>query len=125
MILASSENHDDSFVLVPEEHLTHITNWPGKPTEQLIRADLAYIETEAGGAIFSTGSITFCGSLPVNNFQNNISPLLDNVFHRFLPRKRPCAIHLYGQRHAIGRWISTTAPNTVIDTYTVNPTKRI
>ena len=84
VILASSENHDDSFVLVPEEHLTHITNWPGKPTEQLIRADLAYIETEAGGAIFSTGSITFCGSLPVNNFQNNISTLLDNVFHRFL-----------------------------------------
>ena len=84
VILASSENHDDSFVLVPEEHLTHITNWPGKPTEQLIRADLAYIETETGGAIFSTGSITFCGSLPVNNFQNNISTLLDNVFHRFL-----------------------------------------
>jgi N,N-dimethylformamidase len=84
VILASSENHDDSFVLVPEEHLTHITNWPGEPAEQLIRADLAYIETETGGAIFSTGSITFCGSLPVNNFQNNISTLLDNVFHRFL-----------------------------------------
>ena len=83
-ILASSENHDDSFVLVPEEHLTHITNWPGAPKEQLIRADLAYIETETGGAIFSTGSITFCGSLPTNDFRNNISTLLDNVFHRFL-----------------------------------------
>ena len=84
MILASSENHDHSFVFVPEEHLTHITNWPGAPKEQLIRADLAYIETETGGPIFSTGSITFCGSLPTNDFRNNISTLLDNVFHRFL-----------------------------------------
>ena len=28
-ILASSEGHDDTFVLVPEELLTHLTTWPG------------------------------------------------------------------------------------------------
>jgi N,N-dimethylformamidase len=34
--------------------------------------------------VFSTGSITFCGSLPHNGFDNNISQLLENVVHRFL-----------------------------------------
>lgn len=83
-ILASSEGHSDAFVLVPEEHLTHITNWPGQPLEDLLRADMVYFETPGGGAVFSTGSITFCGSLPHNNFNNNISKLLENVVRRFL-----------------------------------------
>ena len=82
--MASSENHNDTFVLVPEEQLTHITNWAGVPNEELIRADMTYFETPSGGAVFSTGSITFCGSLPFNDFNNNISTLLSNVFNRFL-----------------------------------------
>lgn len=85
-ILASSEGHSDAFVLVPEEHLTHITNWPGQPLEDLLRADMVYFELPGGGAVFSTGSITFCGSLPHNNFDNNISKLLENVLRRFLKR---------------------------------------
>ena len=83
-IIASSEKHSESFVLVPEEHLTHITNWPGEPVEDLLRADMIYFDVPGGGAVFSTGSITFCGSLPWNNFDNNISKLLRNVFDRFL-----------------------------------------
>ena len=84
VVVASSENHNDTFVLVPEEQLTHITNWAGVPNEELIRADMTYFETPSGGAVFSTGSITFCGSLPFNDFNNNISTLLSNVFNRFL-----------------------------------------
>ena len=84
VVVASSENHNDTFVLVPEEQLTHITNWPGVPNEELIRADMVYFDTPSGGAIFSTGSITFCGSLPFNHFDNNVSKLLNNVFGRFL-----------------------------------------
>ena len=45
---------------------------------------VANAENSAGGAVFSTGSITFCGSLPFNNFDNNISKLLSNIFNRFL-----------------------------------------
>lgn len=86
-ILASSEGHSDAFVLVPEEHLTHITNWPGQPLQELLRADMVYFERPNGGAVFSTGSITFCGSLPHNNFDNNISKLLENVLRRFLKRE--------------------------------------
>ena len=83
-VLASSENHGESFVLVPEEILTHITNWPNEPEQDLLRADMVYFEVPGGGAVFSTGSITFCGSLPWNDFDNNVSTLLGNVLDRFL-----------------------------------------
>ena len=83
-ILASSETHADTFVLVPEEQLTHLTNWPGKPVEELLRADMVYFEGPAGGRVFSTGSITFCGSLLHNNSDNNISRIVANVLNRFL-----------------------------------------
>ena len=84
IILASSEGHSANFVLVPEEHLTHVTTWPGDPPQDLIRADMAFFEAPKNGAVFSTGSITFCGSLPHNGCDNNISRILENVLDRFL-----------------------------------------
>ena len=90
VVVASSENHppDAPWVLVPEEHLTHTVTWPGEPIEKLIRADLTFFETPKGGAVFSTGSITFCGSLPSDNFDNDVSRLLANVLDRFLDPER-------------------------------------
>ena len=86
IVVASSEKHQSHFVLVPEEMLTHVRTWSGEPPDELIRADMTYFETPSGGAVFSTGSITFCGSLPWNDFDNNISRLLGNVMNRFLGR---------------------------------------
>ena len=83
-ILASSEGHGPSFVLVHEEQLTHLTTWAQQPQRELTHADLVYFDVPGGGAVFSTGSITFCGSLPWNDFDNNISRLLENVMKRFL-----------------------------------------
>ncbi len=79
VLLARSENHSDDFVLVPEEQLTHLTNLPGEPTKSLLHADMIYFDVAGGGSVFATGSITFCGSLPWNNFDNNISRILENV----------------------------------------------
>ena len=84
VVVARSEGHGADFVLVPEEQLTHLTTWPGEPVEDLLRADMVYFEVPGGGAVFSTGSITFCGSLPHNDFDNNVSRLLGNVLERFL-----------------------------------------
>ena len=84
VVLASSEGHSGNFVLVPEEILTHRANWPGEAAEDLIRADMTYVELPGGGAVFSVGSITFCGSLLCNRAENNISRLLENVLKRFL-----------------------------------------
>ena len=83
-LLASSENHADTFALVPEEQLTHLATWSGEPVRDLIRADMIYQINDNGGQLFSTGSITFCGSLLYNNGDNNISRLLLNVMKRFI-----------------------------------------
>ncbi len=83
LVLARSEQQDDTFMLVPEEILNHYGNRPGLPTEDLIRSEMVFFETPNGGAVFSVGSITFCGSLPHNDFDNNISRMLDNVLRRF------------------------------------------
>ena len=91
-MVASSEGHNpDTFVLVPEEHLTHTATWSGEPPQDLIRADMVFFETPAGGAVFSTGSITFCGSLPHNGYDNSISKILANVLDRFLDGDRAFA----------------------------------
>jgi N,N-dimethylformamidase len=84
VILAGSEGHGEHFVLVPEELLTHVTTWSGEPPDELIRADMVFFEAPNGGAVFSTGSITFCGSLSHNGYDNNISRILENVVNGFL-----------------------------------------
>jgi N,N-dimethylformamidase len=86
LVLARSEGHEPEapWVLVPEEQLTHLTTIPGLKPAELIHADLTFFETPNDGAVFSTGSITFCGSLPTNGFDNDCSRLLKNVLDRFL-----------------------------------------
>ena len=88
VVIASSEDHppEAPWVLVPEEQLTHITTIPGQTHKQLIHADMTYFEMPGGGAVFSVGSITFCGSLPVNGYDNAVSRLLGNVLDRFSGR---------------------------------------
>ncbi|HSI00655.1 MAG TPA: N,N-dimethylformamidase beta subunit family domain-containing protein, partial [Reyranella sp.] len=59
VVLASSEGHDrKNFVVVHEERLGFDTTIPGETLDQLIRADMTYIEKPKGGAVFSVGSIT-------------------------------------------------------------------
>jgi N,N-dimethylformamidase len=85
LIVASSEKKHDlaKFVLVPEDWLTHVATWPGDPPDKLIRADMVFFETPNGGAVFSVGSITFCGSLSHNGYRNSISRITENVLRRF------------------------------------------
>ena len=89
VVLARSEGHGEDVVLVPEEVLTHLTTIPGQPAEELLRADMLWHETPAGGAVFSVGSITFCGALPCDDFDNDVSRLLGNVLGRMLGEAPP------------------------------------
>ena len=82
VILASSEGHGEDFILVPEEQLTHITNWAGQPVSDLLRADMIWFDVPGGGSVFSVGSITFCGSLPENGCDNSVSRIVGNVVRR-------------------------------------------
>lgn len=83
VVVASSENHPAHFGVTPEEVLSTLPHIGGGGSADLIRADMTYFETPGGGAVFSVGSITFCGSLPCNGYANNVSRLLKNVIGRF------------------------------------------
>jgi N,N-dimethylformamidase len=53
-------------------------------------SDMVYFETPAGGAVFSVGSIAYCGSLSHNGYDNNVSRITENVLRRFTgPRAAP------------------------------------
>ncbi len=84
VILASSQGHNENFILAHEEQLTHISNRANELPSKLIRADLVYYETPLNGAVFSVGSITYCGSLSHNNYNNNISIITNNVLNHFI-----------------------------------------
>jgi N,N-dimethylformamidase len=82
-IIARSEGHAAHFVTVPEELLTHVMTVSGETPRSLIRAEIVHFDTPGGGQVFSVGSITFCGSLPVNGGDNDVSRMLRNVLLRF------------------------------------------
>ncbi len=83
VILARSEAHQDHFVAVPEELLSHVNTVTGEAPRDLIRAEIVYFDTVQGGAVFATGSITFCGSLSHDGYDSGISRMLRNVVTRF------------------------------------------
>lgn len=84
VVLARSENPPPSFVAVPEELLTHTKTVTGEDVDELVRAEIVYLETKSGGAVFSVGSITFCGSLWRDGaFDGPVSRLLENIVRRF------------------------------------------
>jgi N,N-dimethylformamidase len=83
VILARSENSPASHFVVHEEVLAGHLTISGEPLKDLVRAEIVYFERPGGGAVFSVGSITFCGSLWRNGFEGPISRLLENVVRRF------------------------------------------
>jgi len=78
----ASKDPKENFILVPESQLTHLSNIKHLPEEEILQADMVYFTVPGGGSVFSTGSITFCGSLPWNNFDNNVSKLLENIIKK-------------------------------------------
>lgn len=80
--LATSENHTQMVMLVNEEFGVVPPNLGGDQNEK-VRADIAFAEHPSGGAVFATGSIAWCGALPVSNFDNNVSRMTENVLRRF------------------------------------------
>jgi N,N-dimethylformamidase len=82
-LLASSEGHDDSYLLVVED-VGFMFPGLGGTEHPDVRADLTLYETATGGAVFSTSSIAWAGSLSHDRYDNNISRITQNVLDRFL-----------------------------------------
>ena len=48
-----------------------------------VRADIVFFEGPKGGAVFSVGSIAWCGALSANDGDNAVSRITENVLRRF------------------------------------------
>lgn len=82
-LLASSQGHTDNYLVTLEDTLQP---GPGRGGREhpFVRADMVFLETGAGGAVFSASSITWAGSLSHNGYRNNVSQITENVLERFL-----------------------------------------
>ena len=82
-LLAYSEGHSDNYPHVGEEIYFNLPMLGGTMDFQ-VRADITYFTTKNGGAVFSTSSIAWCGSLLENGCDNNVSRMTANVLRRFM-----------------------------------------
>lgn len=83
LLLATSAGlHSDNYPLVAEDIYFPYDGMGGTDSFQ-VRADVVYFTTAGGGAVFSTGSIAWAGSLAHNDYRNDISVLTGNVLRRF------------------------------------------
>lgn len=84
-VIATSTGHPDTFGITPECTMFPILKTLGSQTDE-IRSDIVYYETDAGGAVFSVGSINWFCSLGYDDYHNNVAQLTGNVIREFLRR---------------------------------------
>jgi N,N-dimethylformamidase len=82
LLLAAASGFSDSYQHVTEEVLQS-TSREGGSINPLVRADMTLLEYPNGGAVFSTGSISWAGCLSYNGYDNNVSRVTRNVLDRF------------------------------------------
>ena len=82
LVVATSAGFSDNYQPVIEEVLVNDSRH-GDSAGSPIRGDMVFFEGPKGGAVFSTGSIAWCGSLSHNDYDNNVSRITENVLRRF------------------------------------------
>ncbi len=98
LVVARADDFGVDFHWVNEEfHHSHsAVNGENCP---FVVCDMVYYEMPFGGAVFSVSSIAFAGSLAHNNYNNNVSRLLENVVTRFAdPESIPGPHEIRSQR---------------------------
>ena len=82
LLLATSTGHSDSYQHVLEE-LLQSDSRQGGTVDPKVKSDMVYVPYPKGGAVFSVGSISWCGSLSYNSYDNTVSRVTDNVLSAF------------------------------------------
>ena len=85
-LLASAQDQNDSYKIVPEE-IEFMFDGVGGTEHVNVRADLTYFEAPGGGAVFATSSIAWSGGLSHRGYDNNVSRITRNVLDRFTGRE--------------------------------------
>ncbi|MDI6029035.1 N,N-dimethylformamidase [Corticibacterium sp. UT-5YL-CI-8] len=83
IVVATSYGLGAGALPTPEEFRTMVHGLDGEHNA-LVRADMVFFETPNGGAVFTTGSISYMLSLSVGGYENNVSHMTKNVLTRFL-----------------------------------------
>lgn len=83
LLLATSAGMQDRYQLVVEE-TTGTAPWRGAADDPGARSDIVLFETRGGGAVFSTGSIAWAGSLSHDGGDNDVARITRNVLTRWL-----------------------------------------
>jgi N,N-dimethylformamidase len=82
LVLATARGFSDVYQATSEDVLTS-DSLQGGTVSPLVRADMVFYERPNGGAVFSTGSIAWCGALLDDDGENDVSRITENVLRRF------------------------------------------
>jgi N,N-dimethylformamidase len=82
LLLASATGFSDSYQHVVEE-VASSDSEQGGTVSPFVRGDMVFFEGPDGGAVFSASSITWCGSLSDDGYDNAVSRITENVLRRF------------------------------------------
>lgn len=82
LVLATARHFSDVYQATSEDILTSDSQ-QGGTVSPLVHADMVFFERPNGGAVFSTGSIAWCGALLDEACDNDVSRITKNVLRRF------------------------------------------
>lgn len=82
LVLAVARGFSDVYQATSEDVLTS-DSLQGGTVSPLVRADMVFYEGRNGGAVFSTGSIAWCGALLDDDCDNDVARITENVLRRF------------------------------------------
>jgi N,N-dimethylformamidase len=82
VLVASATGFSDAYQGAIED-VTTADSRQGGSVSELVRSDIIFMTTEGGGAVFSVGSIAWCGALSSNGGKNDVARATRNVLERF------------------------------------------
>jgi N,N-dimethylformamidase len=82
VLVASAAHFTDRYQGAVED-ITTADSQQGGSVSDLVRSDIVFFETPAGGAVFSVGSIAWCGALSDAGRQTPVGQMTWNVLSRF------------------------------------------
>lgn len=82
-IVATSERHSKHYMLVHEDVLMSEIRL-GADVNDRVRSDIIWWPTDAGGYVFSVGSITWAGAMGYRSFDNDCARLATNALNHIM-----------------------------------------
>jgi N,N-dimethylformamidase len=82
LVVASSGQHSNIYEVSAASFMDLVPS-QDETAPQPLRADMVFFETPGGGAVFSVGSIAWCGSLAHDGYANDVARITANVLRRF------------------------------------------